>query len=142
MKNRYTYVAVFIPEPEGGFSVMFPQLQGCMTQGETFEEALEMAEDVLGLYLESMEETGEEIPEPVYTGLDASRYDTPLGYQFVTVSVWMPPYRDKVAMKSAKMTVTLPAWLKAAGEAAEVNFSFLLQTALREALGIRVKEQS
>lgn len=65
----------------------------------------------------------------------------PLGYQFVTVSVWLPPYRDKAAMKSVKMTVTLPAWLKAAGEAAGVNFSSLLQAALRETLGLRLSDR-
>ncbi len=142
MKNRYTYVAAFIPEPEGGFSVLFPQIPGCATQGETFAEALEMAEEALTGHLLAMEEVGEAIPEPAYTGLDTSDYLMPLGYQFVTVSVWLPPYRDKAAMKSTKMTVTLPAWLKAAGEAAEVNFSLLLQTALREALGIRVRERT
>ena len=136
MENRYTYVAAFIPEPEGGFSVMFPQLPGCMTQGETFAEALEMAEEVLALYLESAEETGEEIPEPVYTGLDASGYLTPLGYQFVTVSVWLPPYRDSKATKAVKKTLTIPAWLNAFAESEGINFSAVLQAGLKAALNI------
>jgi predicted RNase H-like HicB family nuclease len=122
--------------------VLFPQLSGCATQGDTFEEAMNMAEEALALHLECMEETGEVIPEPVYEGLDTSEYETPLGFQFVAVSVWLPPYRDRVAAKSVKMTVTLPAWLKAAGEASGVNFSSLLQTALRETLGLRVRVRS
>lgn len=45
------YPAVFVPEKEGGYSVLFPTLPGCYTQGETFEEATKMAEEVLELWL-------------------------------------------------------------------------------------------
>ncbi len=55
MKNRYTYVAAFSPEPEGGFKRYVPSITRVLTQGATFAEALEMAEEVLALYLESIE---------------------------------------------------------------------------------------
>ena len=55
------YPAVFFKE-ELGFSVSFPDLKGCLTEGDSLEEAMEMAQEVLGLYLVSLEERGILIP--------------------------------------------------------------------------------
>jgi antitoxin HicB len=49
-------------EPEGGYRVMVPILPGCVTYGDTIEEAKKMAKEAIGLYLESLIEDGEEIP--------------------------------------------------------------------------------
>lgn len=49
-------------EPEGGFTVTVPSLPGCVTYGETIEEAINMAKEAIELYLESLRENGEEIP--------------------------------------------------------------------------------
>jgi len=59
----YQYTAVFEPAEEGGFVVTIPALPGCMTQGETFEEAVKMAEDAIRCYLYSMIKHNESIPE-------------------------------------------------------------------------------
>jgi len=52
------------PEPEGGFSVSVPALPGCHTQGETREEALEMARDAIEGYLDVLKSEGRALPEP------------------------------------------------------------------------------
>jgi antitoxin HicB len=49
----------------GGFSVSVPALPGCHTQGETREEALEMAKDAIEGYLEVLEGQGRPLPRPV-----------------------------------------------------------------------------
>lgn len=49
-------------EPEGGFTVTVPSLPGCVTYGETLEEAKQMAREAIELYIESLREHGEEIP--------------------------------------------------------------------------------
>ena len=49
-------------EPEGGYTVMVPSLPGCITYGDTIEQAKEMAKEAIELYLESLREHGEEIP--------------------------------------------------------------------------------
>ena len=54
MKNIY-YPAIFHPE-EAGFSVSVPDLEGCFTQGETMDEAMEMVQDAIGLMLEGLTE--------------------------------------------------------------------------------------
>ncbi|MCL6258314.1 type II toxin-antitoxin system HicB family antitoxin [Aquiflexum sp. TKW24L] len=50
------------PEPEGGFTVIVPSLRGCITYGETIEEAENMAAEVISLYLEDMKANGGDIP--------------------------------------------------------------------------------
>lgn len=58
------YTVILIPDVEdGGDVVTVPALPGCVTQGETIEEAMDNAEDVIRLFLTSMEKHGEPIPE-------------------------------------------------------------------------------
>lgn len=56
--EEYTYTAVFEPSEDGGFVVSVPALAGCVTQGETFEEAREMVIDAIRGYLESLQKDG------------------------------------------------------------------------------------
>ena len=57
-----TYRILLKKEPEGGYTVTAPSLPGCVTYGDTIEEAVEMAREAIELYLESLREHGEEIP--------------------------------------------------------------------------------
>jgi antitoxin HicB len=62
--NEYQYTVILYPEPdEGGYSVTVPALPGCVTQGETLEEAITMAKDAIHLYVETLRAEGEAIPE-------------------------------------------------------------------------------
>jgi len=49
-------------EPEGGYTVLVPSLPGCITYGDTIEEAIKMAKEAIELYIESLREHGDEIP--------------------------------------------------------------------------------
>jgi antitoxin HicB len=59
------YEVVLIPEEEGGYSVTVPALPGCVSQGETREEALAMIREAIEGYLESLEAAGDPVPGPV-----------------------------------------------------------------------------
>ncbi|AFC99183.1 hypothetical protein Mtc_0416 [Methanocella conradii HZ254] len=56
------YRILFKKEPEGGYTVTVPSLPGCITYGETIEEAKKMAKEAIELYIESLKAHGEEIP--------------------------------------------------------------------------------
>jgi antitoxin HicB len=56
------YRVLLQKEPEGGYTVIVPLLPGCVTYGETIEEAKKMAKDAIELYLESLKAHNEEIP--------------------------------------------------------------------------------
>jgi antitoxin HicB len=49
-------------EPEGGYTVTVPMLPGCVTYGETIDEAIAMAREAIELYIEDLREKGEDIP--------------------------------------------------------------------------------
>ena len=61
---RIAYQAIFEPAEEGGFCVMFPDLPGTLTEGDTREESVFNAEEALTGVLETLLDHGEEIPEP------------------------------------------------------------------------------
>lgn len=63
------FLAAFVPEEDGGFSVFFPDIHNCFTCGDTLEESMEMAEDVLATVLQSM--AAENKPIPVPTSLES-----------------------------------------------------------------------
>jgi antitoxin HicB len=68
-----SYAVVLEPEAEGGFSVLVPALPEAHTQGETVEEALANAREVIELVLESRVERGEEIPPSDVEGMRVER---------------------------------------------------------------------
>ncbi|MEK7142167.1 MAG: type II toxin-antitoxin system HicB family antitoxin [Patescibacteria group bacterium] len=61
-KKIYNFTAIFESAEEGGYVVRVPAIPGCMTQGETFEEAERMAKDAIEGCLEVLKDTNEEIP--------------------------------------------------------------------------------
>ena len=59
--KKLSYRIILRPEPEGRFTVIVPSLPGCVTYGETLEEAKYMAIDSIKAYLESLKKRNEPI---------------------------------------------------------------------------------
>lgn len=130
MKNRYIYPAIF-DYADDGITVLFPDLPGCVTCGDTEEEAMRMAKDAMALYLYDMEQEGEAAPIPS----PMRDISVEPNQAKVLVEVWMPPFRDKMEQKAVKKTLTIPKWLDDLAKEHNVNYSRLLQNALKEYLG-------
>ena len=62
-KKILKYTAIFEPAEEGGYVVSVPALPGCVSQGETFEEATAMIKDAMQGYLEVLKEEKQDIPQ-------------------------------------------------------------------------------
>jgi predicted RNase H-like HicB family nuclease len=61
--STYVYTVLLEPDPdEGGFTVTVPELPGCITQGETLDEALAMARDAITGHIEALRMLGEDVP--------------------------------------------------------------------------------
>ena len=60
---QYNYRIMLYKEPEGGYTVTVPALPECITYGENIDEAILMAEDAIGLYIEELESRNELIPD-------------------------------------------------------------------------------
>jgi len=129
-KDRYIYPAIF-DYADDGISVEFPDLPGCLTYGNSDEEALAMAKEAMALHLYGMEEDNDPIPLPS----KASEIKTNSNQVVVLVEVWMPPFRNEMKNKAVKKTLTIPQWLDDLAKEHKVNYSQLLQDALKKHLG-------
>ena len=125
--ERYFYPAVFTYEPGQEIAVIFPDLD-VGTSGENEDDALISARELLGCVLYGLEEDKEDIPVPT----PLSNIHTEENERVVLVDVYMPSIRMAQINRSVNRTVTLPAWLNAAALERNVNFSQILQDALKE----------
>lgn len=125
---KLVYPVCFYKEDEGGYSVEVPDLKGCYTQGETLEEAIEMAQDAaLGWILTSIEEN-EEIPKA--SQIQDIKITNKNGFVSL-VLLDLEKYTQKYgSRKSVKKTLSIPEWLNERAEKIGVNFSKTLQEAL------------
>lgn len=62
ISQMISYRVLLKKEPEGGYTVTVPSLPGCVTYGESIEEATKMAKEAMELYIESLKAHREEIP--------------------------------------------------------------------------------
>jgi len=62
MRQKY-YKVIFEPQEEGGYTVTVPSLPGCISEGDTYEEAMANIKEAIALYLESLQADGLPIPE-------------------------------------------------------------------------------
>lgn len=129
--DRYYYPAVFTYEAGQEIAVVFPDFDAA-TSGEDDVDALLSARELLGCVICGMEEDGEDLPPP--TPLD--KVSLSEGERVVLVDVFMPSVRQARVNRSVNRTVTLPAWLNAAAQEHNINFSQTLQDALKEQLHI------
>lgn len=130
---KYAYTAVFTLEESGLYSVNFPDLPGCYTSGDDMSNAIYMAQDVLNLTLYDLEQDKKFIPK-ASKPQDIKTADE----QFTSViAVDTDTYRRYYENKSVKKTLTIPMWLNERAEQANVNFSGVLQSALKEILQVQ-----
>lgn len=135
-KSRYIYPAIFSYDHDG-ISIEFPDLPGCYTCADTTEKAINYAKDALGLHLYGLERDNDEIPVPS----SINNIKTTPAQAVVIIETWMPVIQNAVENKAIKKTLTIPKWLNDAAEKNEVNFSHLLQSALKEHLGINDRRE-
>lgn len=131
------YPACFYKEKEGGYSVIFPVL-GIATCGDTIEEAMTMAVDCLAGYLYDAKINKEEVPSaPKTEDIDINaEYDEYESAFINLVTVDVEEYAKKHFEKAVKKTLTIPSWLNDLAIKEGINFSQVLQNALKQQLNV------
>ena len=124
--DRYYFPAVFGYEDGEEISVVFPDLD-VATSGQNDDDAFASARELLGCVLAGLEEDGEEIPAPS----QLNTIPVAENERTVLIDVYMPSIRQAHNNRSVNRTVTLPAWLNAAALERGLNFSQVLQDALK-----------
>ena len=124
MKKLF-YPAIFHKAEEGGYWISFPDIPECLTEGDTMEQAYEMAVDALGLAISSRYQQKEDIPTPS----EPENISVNDGY-VVIVEFDMLAYQKRTNAKAVKKTLSIPQWLNEEANAMNINFSQVLQEAL------------
>lgn len=130
--SKYVYPAIFTKEDNGMYSVQFPDIAGCYTDGENLADALEMAQDALCLMMYSMEEGEKSIP----ASSDIKAIAVKENELVSLISCDTLEYRKQYNNSAVKKTLTIPAWLNTIAENEGVNFSQILQDALKTRLNV------
>lgn len=134
---KYRFPAIFDPDEEStGITITFPDLPGAISQGDDLDDAAYMARDLLEGVLYSMEEDGDEIPDPSHP----QSLEVPTGAYLIFVEAWTDIVRDAEQNKTVKKTVTIPKWIEEAAAEAGINFSQTLTFAIKNRLGVSEKE--
>ncbi len=124
------YPGILYPFGDGseGYSVEFPDLNGCKARGENLEEAIRLGTDAASRWIIAETEAGHQIPK-------ASAYKDVHPKQEGIVNLFaldMDAFEEKYGEKSVRKNLTIPAWLNTYAEKHHVNFSQVLQEALLE----------
>ena len=131
MKDIYIYPAIFDYEKDG-ISISFPDLPGCFSSGDNDEDAVKNAKDALALHIYSMEEDKDIIPNPT----PFSKIKLGKNQIVVPIEVWMPYHRSQIKTVYVKKTLTIPNWLDSLAKLNNINFSQVLQDALKKKLNL------
>lgn len=128
MKKAYP---ITIEQGEKFYVVHIPDFD-MNTQGESIAEAMEMARDVIGMVGCYKQDEGQTIPEPS----DLCDLKTNGTMVVTLVDVDFKEYRRKHDNRTVRKNLTIPSWLNEEAEAASLNFSAVLQKALKRELNI------
>ena len=130
--KTYLFPAFFRRTDSGGFSADFHDLPGCVSAGDTLEEVFAGTRESLSLHLYGMLEDGDAIPE----ASDPETIPLEPGAFIALVEGHPDMIRDELRSRSVKKTLTIPSWINEEAERRRINFSQVLQEALRERMGV------
>lgn len=137
MRDQYMYPALFEENDGDGFTVTFPDLPGCITEGDSEQQAYVNAIEALELHLWGMERDHDKIPVPSSIRAVA----TEPGQVVVLIRANMRLMRRNMRQRAVRKMVTLPRWLNDAAEEAGVNYSQVLQDGIKDLLDIHSPDQ-
>ena len=134
--TKYTYVALFNEDEDlGVYTITVPDLPGVISEGVTIEESIKQITDALEIWLLSAEDMSLNInPPSIFSDLQKKIKGKNDFLQYITVDTDFA--RKREMNKSVKKTLTIPSWLNDLAIEKDINFSQLLQQALKQELDV------
>ena len=120
---EYVYPALFVANDDGSYTITFPDLQGCISEGKTLSNAMSMAQSALTQWINYLEETNQDIPKA--SDINSIRVDE----GFLTLI-----RADVKDTRAVKRTVSIPKWMDVRVSEAGLSLSRVLQDALSQKL--------
>ena len=130
-KNEYIFYWYFTKHNDNDYQVSFYNFEYIITCGETLEQAFRMAEDALKLELFDLYSDNKEIPDAIFSYESLEFNQIPF-----VIKINLKETIEQYDNKSIKKTLTIPSWLNKAAERNNINFSQVLQEALKEKLNL------
>ncbi len=124
---KYIYPAIFYPEENNCYSVIFPDLNGLATYGDSLADAFAMAQDACEQYLFSLLRDGETLPAPTQLS-DVTADDS--GAIVNLICADLDAYSRAYDDRAVKKTLSIPAWLNTLCDNYGINYSKVLKDAL------------
>lgn len=119
--NEYVYPGIFTKNSDGSYTVTFPDLEGCISEGKTLKDALKMAQSALTQWIEYLNDNKMDIPKA------SDQTDiTVASNEFINLV-----YADLRDNKAVKRTLSIPKWMDDKASEAGLSLSKVLQEALR-----------
>ena len=129
---KYTYTATFVPTEDGTeYYCRVPDLPGCITTGDSLEDAIEQVTDAASIWLVTQEDEGLPIPSPT----PQAQLPHEDGMVFSLIRIDTIAYRAQIDTRAVRKNVSLPAWLANLADKRGINCSQVLQEGLLEKLG-------
>lgn len=128
---KYIYTATFEPNEDGTkYYCRVPDLPGCITTGDSIDDAIEMITDAASGWLVVAEDEGNEIPVPT----PQHKLNIPENAACSIICIDTLAYRAATDTRAVRKNVSLPAWMAALAEKRGVNCSQVLQDGLMQLL--------
>lgn len=110
-------------------------LDNFSTYGENVNEAIKHVKEIITLNLLDYEEEGKKFPK--VSDIKELKKDLDENQEIIYVSLWLPYEKALTKTIYKKKTLSIPSWLDMLATAKNINFSQVLQKALKEELGIK-----
>ena len=123
----YVYPAIFHANEDGSYTITYPDIPGCISEGKSLENALYMAQSVLTQRIEYLFEEKEVAPK-------ASSLQDIKPEQNEFVNLVRASVKDN---RAVRRTVSIPKWMDDQVADAGISLSRVLQDALKERLGVQ-----
>lgn len=125
--SEYVYPAIFHPNDDGSFSITFPDLPGCISEGKSLGNAIYMAQSALTQWIEYLVDKKQAIPA-------ASNFESLKISQGEFTNLICADIKDS---RAVKRTVSIPKWMDDKVIESGLSLSRVLQDALKERLHVR-----
>lgn len=133
---KYNYLALFEADKEnGGYTITYPDFEGAISEADSLKEAIFNARELLEIFTIMFEDEKRKLPTPSSFKQLANQLGSDDDI-LQAISVDTDLVRERERSKVVNKTVTLPKWLLDVGKENKVNFSQLLQKAIREELHV------
>lgn len=126
--QKLIYPACFYPFEDGnGYTVVVPDLPGCVTEGNSLVEAIAMATDAASGWLLDELEDGNELPHS--TAINSLELDEPDGF-FNLLVIDIDEYASKYGTKSIRKNITIPAYMETYLKKNNISLSEIVQNSI------------